>query len=126
MKIAYYTCYLGKEFTVRYCQGKKYAVSATLKCQGIARALLKIGYEVVIYSPGITTCNAKIPSFIEEEYYPEGRIIVKYCNILSFRKCAPLNDIALAKFVKKDLKLFAFPWTFLPTQLYHFYRQSSQ
>lgn len=104
MKIAYYTSYLGNEFRRKYCGGKSFAVSGTLKCQGIARALMLAGHEVVIYSPGITTCNMKIPAFTEEEKYPEGVLTIKYGNIFSFRKCAPVNDYLLGRFISRELK----------------------
>lgn len=108
MKIAYLTSYIGKQFSEKYCQGVKYALSAPLKSQGIARSLMAAGHEVVIYSPGITTCNAFIKSFEEEEVYPEGKLVIKYCNIISKRKCAPINDFFIHRFIKKELKSISF------------------
>jgi glycosyltransferase involved in cell wall biosynthesis len=104
MKIAYYTAYLGKEFMARYCAGKHFALSGPLKSLGIARALMSVGHEVTIYSPGITTCNVKVPAFSEVETYPEGDLTIKYCNILSKRRCDPINQINMARFLKKEHK----------------------
>lgn len=102
MKIAYLTSYLGKQFIDKYAQGKRYALSGPLKTLGIARALLSAGYEVVIYSPGITTCNCIIPSFTEKEYYPEGVLTIKYCNIISKHYCAPINDWRISRLLRRD------------------------
>ncbi len=108
MKIAYYTFYVGKEFTERYCNGKHYALSGTLKSQGIARSLLKAGYEVVIYSPGITSCNSFIPAFTEIEEYPEGKLIIKYSGIFSYRGCTMINNIILHYILKKEQKKYQY------------------
>ena len=60
------------------------------------------GHEVTIYSPGVTTCDAVIPAFSEVEEYPEGCLTIKYCNILSKRRCAPINDIRISRLLRKD------------------------
>ena len=96
MKIAYLTAYLGKEFMERYGKGKKFALSGPLKSLGIARGMMSAGHEVVIYSPGVTTCNMKIPAFVEYENYPEGKLTIKYCDILSKRRCDPINQLRIA------------------------------
>lgn len=102
MKIAYLTSYLGMEFLAKYAVGKKFALSGPLKSQGIARALMSAGHEVTIYSPGVTTCNAVIPSFTEVEDYPEGKLTVKYCNIISKRRFAPINEWRISRLLKKE------------------------
>lgn len=104
MKIAYYTAYLGKEFLARYCEGKRFALSGPLKSLGLARAMMAAGHEVTIYSPGITTCNAVVPAFSETETYPEGMLNIKYCNILSKRRCDPVNQIRMARYLKREHK----------------------
>lgn len=104
MKIAYYCNYVGKDFREKYCKGKKFALSGILKSQGIARALLKAGHEVVIYSPALTVCNRYISSFEEREVFDEGTLIVKYPSMLSYRKCGFLNNIMLKRLIRKDLR----------------------
>lgn len=104
MRIAYYSNYVGSDFRERYCQGKKYALSGILKSQGIARALLKAGHEVVVYSPALTICNRFISSFEEREKFEEGTLIVKYPSLLSFRKMGFFNNWMLRHLIKKDLK----------------------
>ncbi len=104
MKIAYYTAYLGKVFLSKYCDGKKFALSGPLKSQGIARSMMAAGHDVTIYSPGITTCNTTIPSFTENEAFPEGNLKIKYCDILSKRRCDPINQIRMSRFLKKEHK----------------------
>jgi len=101
MKIAYLTSYLGNEFVERYGKGKKYALSGPFKSRGIARSLLSAGHEVTVFSPGVTTCDAIIPSFTEEEVFPEGKITIKYCNIISKRKCGFINDIRISRMLRK-------------------------
>ncbi len=101
MKIAYYSNYVGKEFARKYCNGVKYAISGPLKMQGIARALLSVGHEVIIFSPGITTCNCKIAAFSEVEKYPEGNLVIHYCDILSFRHRGPVNDYRIHRMIAK-------------------------
>lgn len=102
MKIAYLTAYLDKEFMEHYGKGKKFALSGSLKSLGIARGMMSAGHEVVIYSPGVTTCNVKIPAFVEYENYPEGKLTIKYCDILSKRRCDPINQLRIAKYLKSE------------------------
>lgn len=104
MKIAYLTAYLGKEFLEKYGKGKKFALSGPFKSLGIARSMMAAGHNVIIYSPGVTTCDVKIPSFTEVEEYPEGKLTIKYCNILSKRRCDPLNQLRIASMIKSDHK----------------------
>lgn len=104
MKIAYLTAYLGKEFIEKYGKGKKFALSGPFKSLGIARSMMAAGHNVIIYSPGVTTCDAKISSFTEVEEYPEGKLTIKYCNILSKRRCDPLNQLRIASMIKSDHK----------------------
>ncbi len=106
MKIAYLTSYLGKEFLAEYGKGKKYALSGPLKSLGIARSLMAAGHEVTIYSPGVTTCDAVIPAFVEKESYPEGMLTIKYCDIVSKHRCAPLNDWRISRLLRKEAKQF--------------------
>lgn len=102
MRIAYLTSYLGKDFTKKYCKGKKYALSGPFKSLGIARSMMAAGHVVTIYSPGIVNCNAIIPSFTEIEEYPEGKLTIKYCEIISKRKCDLINQYRISKLIKKD------------------------
>lgn len=102
MKIAYLTSYLGREFLAKYGVGKKFALSGPFKSLGIARSLMAAGHEVTIYSPAVTTCDAVIPAFSEVESYPEGKLTIKYCNILSKRRCAPLNDWRISRLLRKE------------------------
>lgn len=102
MKIAYFTAYLGKEFMARYCEGKRFALSGPLKSLGLARAMMAAGHEVTIYSPGVTTCNVRVPAFTEKETFPEGALIIKYCNIISKRRCDPINQIRIAHYIKQE------------------------
>ena len=102
MKIAYYCNYVGSQFINKYCLGKKFALSGILKSQGIARAFLKAGHEVIIYSPALTICGRFIPTFTEREEFDEGTLIVKYPPLLSFRKCGPINSYMLSRLMKKD------------------------
>ena len=104
MKIAYLTAYLGKEFMKKYGQGKKFALSGPFKSLGIARSMMAAGHEVTIYSPGVTTLDVKISAFTEVEKYPEGKLTIKYCDILSKHRCDPINQIRIAKFIKKEHK----------------------
>lgn len=108
MKIAYLTAYLGKEFMERYGKGKKFALSGPFKSLGIARSMMAAGHDVYIYSPGVTTCDAHIPAFSEIEEYPEGKLTIKYCNILSKRRCDPINQLRIAKLIKKEHKCEGF------------------
>lgn len=102
MKIAYLTSYLGRRFIEQYGKGKQFALSGPLKSLGIARALMAAGHEVIIYSPSVTTCNAIIPAFTECEDYPEGKLVIKYCKILSKHRCAPINEWRISRMLRKD------------------------
>lgn len=104
MKIAYLTAYLGKEFIHKYGKDKKFALSGPFKSLGIARSMMAAGHNVIIYSPGVTTCDAKIPSFTEVEEYPEGKLTIKYCNILSKRRCDPINQLRIASMIRREHK----------------------
>lgn len=104
MKIAYMTAYLGKEFMEKYGKGKKFALSGPFKSLGIARSMMAAGYDVTIYSPGVTTCDTKVSTFTEVEVYPEGKLTIKYCNIVSKRRCDPINQVRIANLIKKDHK----------------------
>ncbi len=106
MRIAYLTSYLGKEFIQKYTKGKHFALSGPLKSLGIARSLLSTGHEVTIYSPAVTTCDTVIPAFSEVEEYPEGKLTVKYCTIISKHHCAPLNEWRISRLLKKDIELY--------------------
>lgn len=102
MKIAYLTSYLGKEFLAKYGKSKKFALSGPFKSLGIARSMMAAGHEVTIYSPAVTTCDAVIPAFTEVEEYPEGKLTIKYCNILSKRRCAPINEWRISRMLRKE------------------------
>ena len=106
MKIAYLTSYLGKQFLEKYGKGKKFALSGPFKSLGIARSMMAAGHEVTIYSPAVTTCDAVIPAFTEVEEYPEGKLTIKYCNILSKRRCAPINDWRISRMLRKEAKVY--------------------
>lgn len=108
MKIAYLTSYLGKEFISRYGEGKSFALSGSLKSLGIARALMSLGHEVIIYSPGITTCDTVIRSFTEYEEYPEGKLTIKYSDIISKRRCDPINQVLVSNYLRKEHKCLKF------------------
>ena len=104
MKIAYYSHYVGKEFARRAGMGQRNGGSGSLKTQGMARALLKAGNEVTIYSPGITECGCKVDSFEEIEHFPEGDLHVKYPTVYAYRHCNPLNELGVRRLLKKDIK----------------------
>lgn len=104
MRIAYFTSYLGKKFIDRYGKGKKFALSGPLKSLGIARCMMANGHEVEIFSPGVTTCEADIPPFNETETYPEGKLKVNYCHILSKHRCDPINQIRGQRMLRKAHK----------------------
>ena len=104
MRIAYLTSYLGKEFLAKYGKGKKFALSGPFKSLGIARSMMAAGHEVTIYSPAVTTCDVAIPAFTEVEDYPEGKLIIKYCNILSKHRCAPINEWRISRMLTKEAK----------------------
>lgn len=102
MKIAYLTSYLGKQFLEKYGKGKKFALSGPLKSVGIARSMMAAGHEVTIFSPAVTTCDVVIPAFTEEEDYPEGKLTIKYCNIISKHRCAPINEWRISRMLKAE------------------------
>ena len=104
MRIAYFTAYLGKKFVSKYGQGKKFALSGPLKSLGMARSMMKAGHEVEIFSPGVTTCNAVIPGFTEIEEYPEGKLTVNYCKIISRHRCDPINQQRCQKLLRSAHK----------------------
>ena len=104
MRIAYMTAYLGTEFMEKYGKGKRFALSGPFKSLGIARSMMAAGHKVTIYSPGVTTCNVRVPAFTEYEEYPEGKLAIKYCDILSKRRCDPINQVRIASFIKKEHK----------------------
>lgn len=104
MKIAYLTSYLGKDFLAKYGKGKKFALSGPFKSLGIARSMMAAGHEVTIYSPAVSTCDAVIPAFTEVEEYPEGKLTIKYCNILSKHRCAPINEWRISRMLRKEAK----------------------
>lgn len=104
MNIAYYSHYVGREFARRAGMGNKNGGSPSLKTQGMARALLKAGHSVTIYSPAITECNCKVDAFEEIEKFPEGELHIKYPTIMSYRRCGPINDIRVRRLLKRDLK----------------------
>lgn len=104
MKIAYYSHYVGREFARRAGIGQKNGGSGSLKTQGMARAMLKAGHQVTIYSPGITECNKYIKGFQEVEHYPEGDLVIKYPNILSYRGCNFINDLSVRFLLQREKK----------------------
>lgn len=106
MRIAYLTYYLGREILYKYGQGKKFALSGPLKSLGIARAMMAAGHDVTIYSAGVSTLDARIPSFTEYEEYPEGTLRIKYCDILAKRKCGPINDVRIARLIREEAGLY--------------------
>ena len=67
---------------------------------------MSAGHDVVVYSPGITTCNCIIPAFTEKECYPEGELTIKYCRIISKHHCAPMNDLRISQLLRKDKEQF--------------------
>ena len=91
MKIAYNTHYIGKEFVKKYSP-RNYSVASTLKSQSIARSLMKLGHQVIIYSSGINEVGAIIPPFEETEHYPEGDLVIKYSRIFSYHRMGPLTE----------------------------------
>lgn len=106
MNIAYLTSYLGPQFRENYCQGKRFALSGSLKSLGIARAIMSAGHNVTIYSDGVTTCDAIISSFTEVEDYPEGHLSIKYCNIISKHRCAPINEWRISRLLRNESKQY--------------------
>ena len=108
MRIAYITNFISPTFSEKFCKGKNYTVSATLKSTAIARALLKAGHEVIIYSPALTVCNKLIKAHCEQIHYPEGEITLYYPNIISYPKCSFINSFLLRKLLKKHLKIWSY------------------
>lgn len=104
MKIAYYSHYVGKEFAKRAGMGCRNGGSSSLKTQGMARAMLKAGHEVTLYSPGITGYNTVVEPFEEVEHYPEGDLHIRYPKISTYHRRGPLNDYRVWKLFKKDFK----------------------
>lgn len=104
MKIAYYSCYVGPKMS-ELCGIPYKPASNTLKTQGVARALLLAGHEVIIYSPGCNFANKVISEYTEELEFPEGKLLIKYPKLFSLPKFTPLNDISLYFFLKKEAKL---------------------
>ena len=102
MKIAYLTSYLGRQLLNEYGKGKKFALSGPFKSLGIARSMMAAGHEVTIYSPAVTTCDAVIPAFTEVEEYPEGKLTIKYCNVISKHRCAPINECRISRMLRKE------------------------
>ena len=104
MKIAYFSAYIGKAFTEKYCKGKQYALSGPFKMCGIVRSLMSAGHEVTIYSPGLTVANQVIEPFIEYEDYPEGRLTIKYSRCISYRRCSPINEWLASRMIRREAK----------------------
>lgn len=102
MNIAYLTPYLSKNFIETYGKGKSFALSGSFKSLGIARAMMSAGHNVTIYSSGVTTCDTVIGALCEYEDYPEGKLTIKYCDILSKHKCGPVNEIRIARLLRTE------------------------
>jgi len=119
MKIAYYSHYVGKEFAQKAGMGSRNGGSSSLKTQGMARAMLKAGHEVTLYSPGITGYNSIVEAFEEVEHYPEGDLHIKYPKVSTYHRRAPLNDYRVWKLLKKDFKTIHFD-AFVYYNLDHF------
>lgn len=104
MKIAYYSHYVGKKFAQKAGMGNRNGGSSSLKTQGMARAMLKAGHEVTLYSPGITGYNTIVEAFEEVERYPEGDLHIKYPKVSTYHRRAPLNDFRVWKLLRRDFK----------------------
>jgi len=104
MKIAYYTAYWGPELEKK-CGITIPPCSNTIKSQGIARALLKAGHSVTIFSPGVNSANKIVDSFTEIICFPEGKIRVIYPKMYSFPKFTPINDFSLRRTIRNETKL---------------------
>lgn len=102
MRIAYLSAYIGKEYTEKYCQGKQFALSGPFKTRGIARAMMSVGHEVTIFSPGLTVANQIIKPFSEVEEYPEGKLTIKYGKCISYRRCSPINEWLTSRMLRKE------------------------
>ena len=94
MNVAYYSYYIGPAFA-KICGLEYKPVSGTLKSQGVARAMMRAGHKVTIFSPGANQGNKVIPSFEETIMFPEGELKVVYPKVFSYPRCTPVNDISL-------------------------------
>jgi len=102
MRIAYYTHYIGPTLYDLHFKSQKYSFAAQIKSQGIARALMLAGHEVVIYSVAIPVGNTIIEGFTETENFPEGQLTIKYPRLRLYPKNGIINDFFLRKIMKKD------------------------
>lgn len=119
MKIAYYSHYVGKEFARRAGMGNRNGGSSSLKTQGMARALIKAGHKVTIYSPGITGYNKVVEAFEEIEHFPEGDLHIKYPKVSTKHRRGLFNDFRVWKLLKRDSKLIKYD-VFVYYNLDHF------
>ena len=104
MNIAYNAHYVGREFVKRYSP-RNYSVAGTLKSQSIARALLKLGHQVTVYSTGVNEVGTIIAPFHEVEHYPEGDLVIKYSCIIGFHRMGPLTEsIHFFRLLKENQK----------------------
>jgi len=101
MNIAYLTPYLSKNFMETYGKGKSFALSGSFKSLGIARAMMSAGHNVTIFSSGVTSCDTIVKAHTEFEDYPEGRLRIEYCDIISKHKCAPINEMRAARLARR-------------------------
>ena len=62
------------------------------------------GYEVTIFSPGLTVANQVIKPFSEVEEYPEGKLVIKYGQCVSYRRCSPINEWFISRKIRKESK----------------------
>lgn len=104
MRIAYLSAYIGKVYTEKYCQGKQFALSGPFKTRGLARAMMSVGHDVTIFSPGLTVANQIIKPFTEIEEYPEGSLTIKYGRCFSIRRCSPFNEWTISRLLRKEAK----------------------
>lgn len=104
MRIAYFTSYLGTEFLSKFAKGKRFALSGSFKSLGIARSLLSAGHTVIVFSTAVPTCGKFIPAFHEIESFPEGILETRYHNIISKRKCDPINQVRTALYLLRCLR----------------------
>jgi glycosyltransferase involved in cell wall biosynthesis len=95
-RVAYLSSFVGPDFQRRFCTKSSQAISAELKVMGICRSLLRLGYDVTIFSTGITKCGRFIMPFSEEITFDEGTVKVEYKFIASFRGLDLLNQIVSA------------------------------
>ena len=111
MRIAFLSAYVGKEYSRRYCEGKQYALSGSLKTLGIARALMLAGHDVTIFSSGLTIASTIIKPFTETEEYPEGTLKVQYGYCCSYPRCSPINEFMTSlklRMVADDFDVFIY------------------